>query len=266
MNTSSWKLLHNTASQIRKLQHFIWCKTVTQIRCQPVIRDNSDQGIIKVGKTEMINDFSWKIIRVWLKKLLLNDSGEYNLESCFQGRNKLLNRSMLEVLGENCNQEADLQTTAFPTKKGDVTNSTDDSSKDQRTLYALVVLCSFLPTAALIATVILLITTYMRRKRAGKGMDFGRHPSSSRAALQDRRNKASRMPDGEVNDSTTYAVIRHQPPLKPEDVIYANLQPSPQVFFHTQSDTAPVSNGLRYGNMLLPFRLSTPTAHLNTHI
>ncbi|XP_051494868.1 uncharacterized protein LOC127393627 [Apus apus] len=166
---------------------------------------------------------------------------------------------LLALPGENCNQEAGLQTTAFPTKKGDVTNSTDDSSKDQRTLYALLVPCSFLPTAALIATVILLITTYVRRKRAGKGMDFGRHPSSSQAALQkDRRNKASRMPDGEVNDSTTYAVIRHQPPLKPEDVIYANVQPSPQVFFHTQEPPCnPVSSGpLEYATVI--FRATTP--------
>lgn len=48
----------------------------------------------------MMNDFSCKMIRVWLKKLQLNDSEEYNLESHFQGRNKLLNRIMLEILGE----------------------------------------------------------------------------------------------------------------------------------------------------------------------
>lgn len=48
----------------------------------------------------MMNDFSWKMIRVWLKKLQLNDSGEYHLESRFQGRNKLLKRIMLKVLGE----------------------------------------------------------------------------------------------------------------------------------------------------------------------
>lgn len=71
---------------------------VSQIRCQPIIRGNSDQSIVKVGRTEMMNDFSWKMIRVWLKKLRLNDSGEYHLES--QGRNKLLNRIVLEVLGE----------------------------------------------------------------------------------------------------------------------------------------------------------------------
>lgn len=73
---------------------------VPWIRCQPISRGNSDQSIVKVGRTEMMNDFSCKMIRVWLKKLQLNDSEEYNLESHFQGRNKLLNRIMLEILGE----------------------------------------------------------------------------------------------------------------------------------------------------------------------
>lgn len=48
----------------------------------------------------MMNDFTRKMIRVWLKNLQLNDSGEYHLESHFQGRNKLLKRIMLKVLGE----------------------------------------------------------------------------------------------------------------------------------------------------------------------
>ncbi|CAM9838953.1 unnamed protein product [Bubo scandiacus] len=261
-------------TNIRKLQCFIWCKMVSQIRCQPIIRGNSDQSIVKIGRTEMMNDFSWKMIRVWLKKLQLNDSGEYHLESHFQGRNKLLNRIMLEVLGESWNRDADLDTISFPTKKADVANPTDDSNKDHRTLYALMVLSSFLPTTALIATVILLITTYIRRKRAGKGMDFGRHPSFRQAALQDRRSKASRMAEGELNDSTIYAVIRHQPQPKPEDVMYVNIQPSPKVFFHVQEPSGnSVSSGpchsqqraVRYGNTMFPFRLSS-TAHLNTHI
>lgn len=50
----------------------------------------------------------------------------------------------------------------------------------------------------------------------------------------DGRNKVSRMPDGELKNSTTYAVIRHQPQMKPEDVIYVKMQPPPEVFFHTQ--------------------------------
>ncbi|KAM6108312.1 LOW QUALITY PROTEIN: uncharacterized protein FYW35_010546 [Pterocles gutturalis] len=93
--------LHRSYSvtEIGKLQDFIWCKTVSRIRCQAIIRDNSDQSIVKAEGTEMMNDFSWKMIRVWPKKLL-NDSGEYHPESHFQGRNKLLNRIMLEVLGE----------------------------------------------------------------------------------------------------------------------------------------------------------------------
>ncbi|KAM9268295.1 uncharacterized protein RDI95_011514 isoform 2-T2 [Morus bassanus] len=165
---------------------------------------------------------------------------------------------MLEVLGENWNQDADLDAISFPTK-GDAANPTDDSNKDQRTLYALMVLSSFLPTTALIATVILLVTTYIRRKRAGKGMDFGRHPSFSQAALQkDGRNKASRMPGGELNDSTIYAVIRHQPQMKPEDVIYVNIQPSPEVFFHAQEPPGnSVSSGsVEYASVI--FRATIP--------
>lgn len=56
----------------------------------------------------MMNGFSWKIIRAQLKKLQLNDSREYNLESHFQGRNKLLNRIVLEVLGELIKELLDL--------------------------------------------------------------------------------------------------------------------------------------------------------------
>uniref|UniRef100_A0A8B9QKQ0 Immunoglobulin domain-containing protein n=1 Tax=Apteryx owenii TaxID=8824 RepID=A0A8B9QKQ0_APTOW len=228
---------------IRKHQHFTWCKMVSRIRCQPIIRGNSDQSIVKVGRTEMMNDFSQKMIRVWLKKLQFNDSGEYHLESHFQGRNKPLKRIMLEVLGENWNPDADLEAISFPTKKWGTAKPTDDSNKDQRNLYGLMVLSSFLTTTALIATVILLATTYIRRKRA--------------VFQKDRRNKTSRMPDGELKDNTVYAVIRHQPQLKPEDVIYVNTQPSPKVFFHLQEPQGnSVSSGpVEYATII--FRATT---------
>lgn len=48
--------------------------------------------------------------------------------------------------------------------------------------------------------------------------------------LKEGREKASRMPDGDHNESTIYAAIRHQPQPKPEDVMYVNIQPSPKVF------------------------------------
>ncbi|KAM6114460.1 LOW QUALITY PROTEIN: uncharacterized protein FYN12_012010, partial [Phoenicopterus ruber ruber] len=148
-----------SVSNIGKLQHFIWCKMVSQIRCQPIIRGNSDQSIAKVGRTEMMNDFSWKMI-VWLKKLRLNDSGEYHLESRFQGRNKLLNRIMLEVWAKT--------------------------------------------------------------------------------------------------RTTIYAVIRHQPQMKPEDVIYVNIQPSPKLFFHIQEppDYSDPSGPVEYATVI--FRATTP--------
>ncbi|XP_062451127.1 uncharacterized protein LOC134150948 [Rhea pennata] len=249
---------YSMIDNIRKLQYFTWCKMVTRIRCQPIIRGNSDQSILKVGRTEMMNDFSWKMIRVRLKKLQFNDSGEYHLESHFQGRNKPLKRIMLEVLGENWNLDADLEAISFPTTKWGTAKPTDDSNTDQRNLYALLVLSSFLATTALIATVTLLATTYIRRKRAGKGMDFGRHPAFRQAVLQkDRINKTSRMPDRKLKDNTVYAVIRHQPQLKPEDVIYVNTQPSPKVFFHLQESPGnSVSSGpVEYATII--FRATT---------
>uniref|UniRef100_A0A8B9D6A3 Immunoglobulin V-set domain-containing protein n=1 Tax=Anser cygnoides TaxID=8845 RepID=A0A8B9D6A3_ANSCY len=161
---------YSVTANVGKLQHFMWCKMVSRARCQPIIRANADQSIIKVGRTEMMNDFTRKMIRVWLKNLQLNDSGEYHLESHFQGRNKLLKRIMLKVLGENWKLDA---------------SPTDASKKDQRTRYTVMVLSSFLATTALIATVTLLVTSYIRRKRAGgKGMDFSRHPDFRKGVLQ----------------------------------------------------------------------------------
>lgn len=66
------------------------------------------------------------------------------------------------------------------------------------------------------------------------------------------------MPDGELNYSTTYAVIRHQPQTKPEDVIYVNIQPSPEVFFHAQEppDNSVSSGSVEYGTVI--FRAATP--------
>lgn len=48
----------------------------------------------------MMNEFSWNMIRVQLRKLQLNDSGEDQLGSHFQGRNKLRNSIKLKVWGE----------------------------------------------------------------------------------------------------------------------------------------------------------------------
>ncbi|XP_068515823.1 trem-like transcript 1 protein [Anas acuta] len=211
---------YSVTINVGKLQHFLWCKMVSRATCQPIIRANTDQSIIKVGRTKMTNDFSWKMIRVWLKNLQLNDSGEYHLESHFQGRNKLLKRIMLEVLGEK--QELD----ASPT---------DASKKDKRTLYAVMVLSSILATAALIAIVTLLVTSYIRRKRAGKEMDFGRHPDFRKGVQQkDGRKNTNRSSNGDKNDCTTYAVLRHQTQPEPEDVTYVNVQPSPKVSFHLE--------------------------------
>nr|XP_009670154.1 PREDICTED: uncharacterized protein LOC104142107 [Struthio camelus australis] len=91
----------------------------------------------------------------------------------------------------------------------------------------------------------------------GKGMDFERPPAIRQAALQDIRNKASRMPDGELKHNVVYAVIRHQPQPKSEDVIYINIQPSPKVFFHLQEPPGnSVSSGpVEYATVI--FRATT---------
>ncbi|XP_068774341.1 uncharacterized protein [Struthio camelus] len=104
---------------------------------------------------------------------------------------------------------------------------------------------------------VVLATTYIIRKKAGKGMDFERPPAIRQAALQDIRNKASRMPDGELKHNVVYAVIRHQPQPKSEDVIYINIQPSPKVFFHLQEPPGnSVSSGpVEYATVI--FRATT---------
>ncbi|XP_025967507.1 uncharacterized protein LOC112990166 [Dromaius novaehollandiae] len=256
-NSLSLHCSYSVIDDIRKHQHFTWCKMVSRIRCQPIISSNSDQSIVKVGRTEMMNDFSGKMIRVWLKKLQFNDSGEYHLESHVKGRNKPLKRIVLEVWGENWDLDADLEAIPFPTEREGTAKPRDDSNMDQRNLYALMVLSSFLATTALTVTVILLATTYIRRKRAGKRMDFGRHSAFRQAVLQkDRRNETSRMPDGELKDNTVYTVIRHQPELKPEDVIYVNTQPSPKVFFHLQE---PPRNSVSSGSVEYATIIFRPT-------
>ncbi|XP_010722615.1 uncharacterized protein LOC100540438 isoform X2 [Meleagris gallopavo] len=240
---------YSVTINIGELQHFIWCKMVSQITCQPVIRGNADQSIVKAGRTEMMNDFSWKMIRMWLKKLELNDSGEYRLASHVQGRNKLLRRIVLKVLGEKWNMDA---------------SPTDNSRKDQRTPYAVVVLISLLTTAALIATVTLIIS-YMGKKRAGKEMDFDRHPAFRKGVLQEGREKSSKMSDGDHNESTIYAAIRHQPQPKPEDVMYVNIQPSPKVFFLQEPpESSHPSGPVEYATLI--FKDTTPQSEIEERI
>ncbi|XP_015740859.1 uncharacterized protein LOC107324920 isoform X2 [Coturnix japonica] len=234
---------YSVTVNVGELQHFIWCRMVSQIRCQPVVRGNADHSAVKAGRTEMMNDFPWKMITVSLKKLQLNDSGEYHLESHFQGRNKLLRRVVLKVLDgaeSSKTERAEWKLSDFPDlteergrggEKWNIDASpTDDSRKDQRTSYAVMALISLLATAALVATVTL-ISSYIGKKRAGKEMDLDRHAAFSKGELQEGREKASRMPDGDQNESMIYAAIRHQCQPKPEDVMYVNTQPSPKVFF-----------------------------------
>ncbi|XP_048782281.1 uncharacterized protein LOC125684291 isoform X1 [Lagopus muta] len=256
-----------------ELQHFIWCKMVSQITCHPIIRGNADQSIVKAERTEMMNDFSWKMIRMWLKKLQLNDSGEYRLESHLQGRNKLLRRIVLKVLAsaESSKTEStewkqsDLSDRTEKRRRGGEKwnmdgSPTDNSRKDQRTPYAVMVLISLLATAALIATVTL-ITSCMGKKRAGKEMDFDRHPAFRRGVLQEGREKASRISDGDHSESTIYAAIRHQPRPKPEDVMYVNIQPSPKVsFLQEPPGSSHPSGPVEYATLI--FKDTTPQSEI----
>ncbi|XP_017935165.1 uncharacterized protein LOC103767233 [Manacus vitellinus] len=234
----------------RKLQCCIWCKMVSQIQ------GNSDQSLLKAGGTGMMNEFSWKMIRVQLRKLQLNDSGEYQLETYFQGRNKPRNSTKLEVLEEYRSLGTDSDPITFATEKGDI--ATDDTNKEQSSLHALVVLSSFLPTTALVAAVLFLLTTYIRTKRAGKGMDTGKHPAFRQRALQLRGHKGSGMAEGELSRSTVYAVIRPQQQPRPEDVLYANVQPAPKLFFHLQEPpgSSASSGPVEYATVL--FRTTAP--------
>uniref|UniRef100_A0A8B9TLT0 Immunoglobulin V-set domain-containing protein n=1 Tax=Anas platyrhynchos TaxID=8839 RepID=A0A8B9TLT0_ANAPL len=188
---------------------------------------NTDQSIIKVGRTKMTNDFSWKMIRVWLKNLQLNDSGEYQSREPFPGEKQTAEEDHAGSFGAESSKTEDTWWKLF-----------DFSDKYHafpcRTLYAVMVLSSILATTALIAIVTLLVTSYIRRKRAGKEMDFGRHPDFRKGVQQVREKNTNRSPDGDKNDCTTYAVLRHQTQPEPEDVTYVNVQPSPKVSFHLE--------------------------------
>ncbi|XP_064491642.1 uncharacterized protein LOC135402425 isoform X2 [Pseudopipra pipra] len=144
----------------------------------------------------------------------------------------------------------------FATEKGDI--ATDDTNKEQSSLHALVVLSSFLPTTALVAAVLFLLTIYIRMKRAGKGIDTGKHPAFRQRALQLRGHQGSGMAEGELSRSPVYAVIRPQQQPRPEDVLYANVQPAPKVFLHLQEP--PGSSGssgpVEYATVL--FRTTAP--------
>ncbi|XP_050182805.1 uncharacterized protein LOC126645955 [Myiozetetes cayanensis] len=208
------------------------------------------------GGTGMMNEFSWQMIRVRLRKLQLNDSREYQLQSFLQGRNKPRNSSKLEVWEEYRSLDTDSDPIPFPTEKGDI--ATDDTNKEQSSRYALVVLSSFLPTTALVAAVLFLLTTYLRMKRAGKGMDTGKHSAFRQRALQLRGHKGSGMAGGELGRSTVYAVLRPRPQPSPEDVLYANIQPAPKLCCHVQEPPGnSASSGLvEYATVL--FRAAAP--------
>lgn len=61
-----------------------------------------------MGRAETTNGFSGNVTRAQLKEPRLTDAREDNLGSHFQGRNKLLTRIMLEVLGELITERIDL--------------------------------------------------------------------------------------------------------------------------------------------------------------
>lgn len=75
---------------------------------------------------------------------------------------------------------------------------------------------------------------------------------------KDGRKNTNRSSNGDKNDCTTYAVLRHQTQPEPEDVTYVNVQPSPKVLFHLEepSGNSAFSGPVEYATVF--FRATAP--------
>ena len=83
--------------------------------------------------------------------------------------------------------------------------------------------------------------------------------------LKEGREKSSKMSDGDHNESTIYAAIRHQPQPKPEDVMYVNIQPSPKVFFLQEPpESSHPSGPVEYATLI--FKDTTPQSEIEERI
>ncbi|XP_034623251.1 uncharacterized protein LOC117875854 [Trachemys scripta elegans] len=210
----------------RRPNKFTWCKMVTATRCQPVISVKFDQILNMQERTRIKLDRWNRVIIVTLEALQLRDSGEYHCETHLQGSTVLLKRIILNVFGDVYYDTIN-EATSPPTNEGETAHPTVASNKEQRILYVVLALGSFLAGSVLIAIMATIFTK--GRKRVGNGLNFGEHPNCRLAAEQkDEGHPRDATPDGELKNGIIYAMLRLQPKPKPDDVTYANVDPPPK--------------------------------------
>ncbi|TFK03788.1 lipoamide acyltransferase component of branched-chain alpha-keto acid dehydrogenase complex [Platysternon megacephalum] len=211
----------------RRPNNFTWCKMVNATSCQPVVSIKINQIVNTRERTRIKIDRWNRVIIVMLVALQLRDSGEYHCEAHLQGSTVLLKMITLNVLGKSVYYDTVNEATSPPTDEWETVHPTVASNKEQRILYVVLALGSFLVGSALIAIMAIIFTK--GRKRVGNGLDFGEHPNCRLAAEQkDEGHPRDATPDGELKNSIIYAMLRLQPMPKPDDVTYANVEPPPK--------------------------------------
>ncbi|XP_050809029.1 trem-like transcript 1 protein isoform X5 [Gopherus flavomarginatus] len=206
----------------RRPNNFTWCKMITATRCQPVVSVKFDQIVNTQGRTRIKIDRWNRVIIVTLVALQLHDTGKYHCESHLQGSTMLLKMITLNVLGKSVYYETVNESTSPPTNEGETAHPTVASNKEQRILYVVLALGSFLVGSALIAIVAIIFT--IGRKRVGNGLNFGEYPDCRLAAEQDEARSRDASPDAELKNGIIYAMLRLPPKPKPDDVTYDNVE------------------------------------------
>ncbi|KAM9148430.1 uncharacterized protein ACDP82_005792 isoform 4-T4 [Pangshura tecta] len=212
----------------RRPNNFTWCKMITATRCHPVVSVKIDQFVNRQGRTRIKIDRWNREIIVTLVALELRDSGDYHCETHLQGSTVLLKMITLNVLEKSVYQDTFNEATLPPTNEGETAHPTVASNKEQRILYVVLALGSFLVGSALIAIMAIIFTIV--RKRVGNRLNFGEHPNCRLAAEQkdEGHSRDATPPDGELKNGIIYAMLRLQPKPKPDDVTYANVEPPPK--------------------------------------
>ncbi|XP_074921013.1 uncharacterized protein LOC116817899 isoform X1 [Chelonoidis abingdonii] len=222
----------------RRPNNFTWCKMITATRCQPVVSVEIDQIVNTQGRTRIKIDQWNREIIVTLVALQLRDSGEYHCETHLQGSTVLLKTITLNVLGKSLYYDTVNEATSPPTNEGETAHPTVASNKEQRILYVVLALGSFLVGSALIA--IIAIIFIIGRKRVGNGLNFGEYPNCRLAAEKDEGHSRDATPDGELKNDIIYATLRLQPKPKLDDVMHVNVElpPKPKGAKHSAEPSA----------------------------
>uniref|UniRef100_A0A8C8S3F8 Ig-like domain-containing protein n=1 Tax=Pelusios castaneus TaxID=367368 RepID=A0A8C8S3F8_9SAUR len=176
-------------------RNFTWCKVVTATSCHPVVSVEFPQVINIQGRTMIQIDWRSRVVRVTLTKLQLRDSGKYHCESHLQGSTTLLKMITLNVLGELLREK-------------------DTVHFHCRTLCSVLAVVSLLALSALIATISLTNSLFSFLLF----VDFQKDVNNPRHA----------MPDGGLKNGIIDDMLRFQPKPKPDNVTYANVEPSPK--------------------------------------